>query len=113
MAKNRREPGAGDSEAGDLLIALSHELRREILQSMADGEAISPKGLSKRLAQPLSNVSYHVRILDRRSAIALVRTEPARGSVKHFYRLSLNAEWALKVLGIEPKTGGEEPTADG
>jgi hypothetical protein len=33
--------------------------------------------------------------------------------VKHFYRLSLNAERALKVLGIEPKTGGEEPTADG
>jgi hypothetical protein len=32
---------------------------------------------------------------------------PARGSVKHFYRLSLKAEWALKVLGIEPKTGGD------
>jgi DNA-binding transcriptional ArsR family regulator len=107
MAKNGHRSGAGDSEAGDLLVALRHELRREILQSMADEEEVSPKGLSKRLAQPLSNVSYHVRILDRRGAIALVRTMPARGSVKHFYRLSLKAEWALKVLGIEPKTGGE------
>jgi DNA-binding transcriptional ArsR family regulator len=107
MDKNGDKSGGGDSEASDLLVALRHELRREILQSMADDKAISPKELAQRLGKPLSDVSYHVRILDRRGAISLVRTTPVRGSVKHFYRLSLKAEWALKVLGIEPKAGGE------
>jgi hypothetical protein len=34
-------------------------------------------------------------------------------SMQHFYCRSLDAEWALKVLGLERKAGGEEPTAEG
>ena len=82
----------------DLLVALRHPLRRRILRVMADGRAISPRELSNVLGQPLSNVSYHVRVLSARAAINLVKTKPARGSVQHFYRSAVEAPWARQVL---------------
>src|ERR1700742_3128765 len=51
------------SDDNDLLTALRHPLRRRILRRMDDDEAISPRELSRLLAEPLSNVSYHVRVL--------------------------------------------------
>jgi DNA-binding transcriptional ArsR family regulator len=89
----------------DLLLALRHPLRRRILREMADGEAISPRELSERLRQPLSNVSYHVRVLAERAVINQVRTTPARGSLQHFYRSALDAPWARQVLGLGEKEG--------
>jgi DNA-binding transcriptional ArsR family regulator len=88
-------------EEADLLRALRHPLRRRILREMADGEAISPRRLSTVLQQPLSNVSYHVRVLAECDAVTLVRTAPSRGSVQHFYRSRVSAPWALQVLGLE------------
>jgi DNA-binding transcriptional ArsR family regulator len=87
-------------EESDLLRALRHPLRRRILREMADGKTASPRGLSNRLRQPLSNVSYHVRVLAECRAITLVRTRPARGSVQHFYRSTVKAPWALQALGL-------------
>lgn len=55
------------SDDNDLLVALRHPLRRQILQAMADGEAVSPLELSLELRQSLSNVSYHVRVLADRA----------------------------------------------
>jgi DNA-binding transcriptional ArsR family regulator len=88
------------SDDNDLLVALRHPLRRRILRQMADGEAISPRELSDALQQPLSNVSYHVRVLARCAAVTLVRTKPARGSVQHFYRSGVDAPWARQVLEL-------------
>jgi len=87
------------TEETNLLRALRHPLRRRILREMADGGELSPRGLSDRLRQPLSNVSYHVRVLAECRAITLVGTRPARGSVQHFYRSTVEAPWALQVLG--------------
>lgn len=53
----------------------------------ADG-AISPKDLSDSMGKPLSNVSYHARILVECDAIQLVDTQPVRGSVQHFYAVT-------------------------
>ncbi len=86
------------SDDHDLLIALRHPLRRRILREMADGKAISPRELSNELQEPLSNLSYHVRVLARRGAVTLVKTKPARGSVQHFYRSTVEAPWARQVL---------------
>ncbi len=83
-----------------LLVALRHPLRRRILREMAAGEAISPRELATALRQPLSNVSYHVRVLAECAVITLVRTKPARGSVQHFYRSAVDAPWARHVLGL-------------
>jgi DNA-binding transcriptional ArsR family regulator len=83
-----------------LLVALGHPLRRRILRAMADSEPASPRELSETLAQPLSNVSYHVRVLVQNEAVTLVRTEPARGSIQHFYRSNVQAPWAQEVLAM-------------
>ncbi|HEY2717956.1 MAG TPA: helix-turn-helix domain-containing protein [Solirubrobacterales bacterium] len=88
------------SDDNDLLTALRHPLRRRILRRMDDRDAISPRELSQMLDEPLSNVSYHVRVLVDCSAVTLVDTQPVRGSMQHFYCSSIDAPWARQVLGI-------------
>jgi DNA-binding transcriptional ArsR family regulator len=90
----------------DMLIALRHPLRRRILRLLADGKKRSPRELAAALRTPLSNVSYHVRVLAERSAVKLVETQPSRGSVEHFYRSAVEAPWARQVLGLGRKDGG-------
>jgi predicted transcriptional regulator len=100
------------SDDNDLLVALRHPLRRGILRRMAGKEAISPRELSNALRQPLSNVSYHVRVLVDCAAISLVNTKPVRGSMQHFYRSAIEAPWARQVLGLneDGSPPGESPT---
>jgi DNA-binding transcriptional ArsR family regulator len=93
------------TDDNNLLVALSHPLRRQILREMADGKIISPLELSNKLRQPLSNVSYHVRVLARCAAVTLVDTQPTRGSVQHFYRSTVAAPWAQQVLGLRESEG--------
>jgi DNA-binding transcriptional ArsR family regulator len=68
-----------------LVKALVHPLRQRILHELGDDPA-SPSQLAERLAEPLGNVSYHVKILRECKAIELVRTTPVRGALEHFYR---------------------------
>lgn len=71
-----------------LARALNHDLRVRILDLMArDVEPISPNLVSMALREPLGNVSYHMKVLLKDcGAIELVRTEPRRGAVEHFYQ---------------------------
>ncbi len=96
------------SDANDLLVALRHPLRREILREMAAEEAISPREIAGTLGQPLSKVSYHVRVLAERGMIALVRTKPVRGSTQHFYRTAIEEPWARQILGLTEEKGKSE-----
>jgi DNA-binding transcriptional ArsR family regulator len=93
MAPGRR------SRTHELLVALRHPLRRQILQEMEGGEPASPRDLATALKHPLSNVSYHVRVLVDCGVLTLVRTRQVRGSTQHFYRSSVEDEWAQAVLG--------------
>jgi DNA-binding transcriptional ArsR family regulator len=80
----------GGSPHQDVLKALNHPLRRRILRSLHDGGGPrSPIQLSRALRVPVSNVSYHVRVLRDRGVVALVSTRPVRGSSEHFYASSL------------------------
>jgi DNA-binding transcriptional ArsR family regulator len=100
------------SDDNDLLTALRHPLRRRILRRMDEEDAISPRDLSRLLGQPLSNVSYHVRVLVDCGAVTLVDTQPVRGSMQHFYCSAIDAPWARQVLGIsetEDEGQGEKP----
>jgi DNA-binding transcriptional ArsR family regulator len=105
------------TDDNELLIALRHPLRRQILRAMAEQDPISPRQISDELRQPLSNVSYHVRVLADCGAVTLVDTAPVRGSMQHFYSPAIEEPWALAVLGLsensEPDAGGEdaEPAA--
>lgn len=71
----------------DVLTALQHPLRRRILRHLSRPEhsPLSPREVSEELGHPLSNVSYHIRVLRNCRAVTLVRTKPVRGSVQHFY----------------------------
>jgi DNA-binding transcriptional ArsR family regulator len=95
-----------------LLAALSHPLRRRILRLMEVEQPISPRELAILLEHPLPNVSYHVRVLADCEAVALVFTEPVRGSMQHFYRPSLEPPWARRILELEEREDqppGETP----
>src|SRR3954467_14001787 len=46
----------------------------------------SPKEISEQIETPLSNVSYHVRVLDELGLVEIVEEESVRGSVAHFYK---------------------------
>jgi len=90
----------------DLLVALRHPLRRRILREMADGKKRSPRELAAVLRTPLSNVSYHVRVLAEKSAVTLVETKPSHGSVLHFYRSAVKTPWAQQILGLGERDCG-------
>ncbi len=90
------------SDAGEideaLLRAISHPLRQRLL-GMLDGRTASPNELARELDLPLGRVSYHIRLLHDLGAIELLRTEPRRGALEHFYqavtRISFSeADWA-------------------
>ncbi len=91
----------GSATTDDLLTALGHPLRRRILREMATGGRSSPRELAANLEQPLSNVSYHVRVLVDCDVLRLVGTRAVRGSTQHFYRASVEPEWARTALGME------------
>ena len=94
------------SDDNELLVALRHPVRRDILRVMAGEKAISPRQIASALHQPLSNVSYHVRVLADCGAVSPVGTKPVRGSMQHFYRIAIEAPWARQVLGLPPKEDG-------
>lgn len=95
MAQTRTTP---EGITQQLAKALAHPLRVRILTSLHKGIS-SPNQLSQELGEPLGNVSYHVKTLLEYDCVELVKTEPRRGAVEHFYRATerpflSDAEWA-------------------
>jgi DNA-binding transcriptional ArsR family regulator len=82
MAQTRTSP---EGITQQLAKALAHPLRVKILTSLHNGVS-SPNQLSQELGEPLGNVSYHVKTLLEYDCVELVKTEPRRGAVEHFYR---------------------------
>jgi DNA-binding transcriptional ArsR family regulator len=82
-----------------LVKALGHPLRQRLLILLHKYGEASPRELALRCGEPLGNVSYHVRILKDNDCVELVRTEPRRGAVEHFYRATArpildDTQWA-------------------
>ena len=75
----------GETPEARIAKALAHPLRAQILQRL--GERVSSPGdLADELGAPLGVVSYHVRMLRDYHCVELVRTEPVRGALQHFYK---------------------------
>jgi DNA-binding transcriptional ArsR family regulator len=113
MAGRKARPKTAKREAGSrsadqrIIKALGHELRVEILAILNDRMS-SPNQLSKELDEGLSQVSYHVKVLKDFDMIELVKTEPRRGAVEHFYRASSKVfipSWVLKLLPASAQRG--------
>jgi len=69
-----------------LVKAVAHPLRVEILETMVSHGELSPAQIAKKLDRPPGNVSYHVNVLRDCEVLELVRTEPRRGALEHYYR---------------------------
>jgi DNA-binding transcriptional ArsR family regulator len=78
--------------------ALAHPLRARILQHLGERIA-SPVELADALDAPIGVVSYHVQMLCQYECAELVRIEPRRGALQHFYRA---AEGARADEGLWP-----------
>ena len=95
MAQTRTTP---EGITQQLAKALAHPLRVRILTTLNRGIS-SPNQLAQELDEPLGNVSYHVKTLLEYDCVELVKTEPRRGAVEHFYRATeraffSDADWA-------------------
>ena len=89
-----------------LVKALAHPLRVEILTILNERMA-SPNELSKQLDEGLSQVSYHVKVLKDFDTIEMVKTEPRRGAVEHYYRATARAfftdrDWQTLPESVKP-----------
>lgn len=100
--------GNRDKMAADLrpMKALTHPLRIKILEILSERMA-SPNELSKELREPLGNVSYHVKTLLKFDCIELIKTEPRRGAVEHYYRATTKGfladrDWADVPDSVKP-----------
>lgn len=69
-----------------MLRALAHPLRVEILRLLEEGPS-GPNRIADRIGEPLANVAYHVKVLDKCECIEFVETIPQRGAVEHIYKL--------------------------
>src|SRR4051812_37071229 len=107
---DRTRPPGETSEAR-IAKALAHPLRARILQRLGERVA-SPGDLALELGAPLGVVSYHVRMLRDYDCVELVRTEPRRGALQHFYRATarpnLDADqWRTLPAGLRTELCGE------
>ena len=73
-----------DKDARRLNKALSHPVRMRAMIALS-GRVASPSELSRELEEPIGVVSYHVKQLLELKCVKLVRTEPRRGAVEHYY----------------------------
>ncbi len=80
--------------------AFVHPLKLRILALMAEPPpppaapedrpeaSWSPNSLCIAVGEPLGNVSYHVRHLEKAGLIELVATKQRRGALEHYYTLA-------------------------
>jgi len=80
------------------LRLLAHPTRVAILRHLLVAGESSPSKLAAALSLPLTNVSYHVRVLREAKWLRVVRRVPRRGAIEHRYRLC-NAQLTEVLLG--------------
>src|ERR671917_968651 len=102
---------AGETSEARIAKALAHPLRARILQRLGERVA-SPGRPSDELGAPLGVVSYHVRMLRDYDCVELVRTEPRRGALQHFYKATARPnldddQWRTLPSGLRGELTGE------
>jgi DNA-binding transcriptional ArsR family regulator len=108
---NSRNRPPGETSEARIAKALAHPLRARILQRLGERVA-SPGDLAVELGAPLGVVSYHVRMLRDYDCVELVRTEPRRGALQHFYRATARPnfdedQWRTLPSGLRRELSGE------
>lgn len=94
-----------------LIKALAHPLRVQAL-GILNQRVASPVEIARDLGEPLANVAYHVKILEDNDCIELVRTEPRRGALEHYYRARMRP-WFSKRDWKQLPTSGRQTISSG
>src|SRR6201994_1666711 len=81
---NSSSPSAGEPIDQNLVRALAHPMRVQILEAL-QGRTASPTELARQFRESLGVVSYHANALLDVDCIVQVRTQPKRGTIEHFY----------------------------
>jgi DNA-binding transcriptional ArsR family regulator len=87
----------------DLLRSVGHPMRIAILEHVDGVGEASPRAFTKFHQATLAAASHHFRILARAGLIQLLRTEPRRGAVEHFYVLSGRGRAVLGWMKTAPR----------
>src|SRR4051795_13535274 len=108
---NSRNRPPGETSEARIAKALAHPLRARILQRLRRRGA-GPGPPAGELGAPLGVVSYHVRMLRDYDCVELVRTEPRRGALQHFYRATARPnldedQWRTLPAGLRKELSGE------
>src|SRR6201991_1832616 len=108
---NSRNRPPGETSEARIAKALAHPLRARILQRLGERVA-SPGDLAAELDAALGVVSYHVRMLRDYDCVELVRTEPRRGALQHFYKATArpqleDEQWRTLPSGLRRELAGE------
>src|SRR3954447_4194053 len=108
---NHRSRPPGETSEARIAKALAHPLRARILQRLGERVA-SPGDLAVELNAPLGVVSYHVRMLRDYNCVELVRTEPVRGALQHFYKATArpnfdDTQWRKLPAQLRRELAGE------
>ena len=102
--RKRREAAKKLTLNQRLIKALAHPLRVKLLAFLNEGEW-SPSELSEELSEGLSQVGYHINVLEDFEMIELTKTEPRRGAVEHYYRAVERAYIPSEMAKRIPKSG--------
>ena len=89
-------------DLADLLRSVGHPTRIAILEHVDEVGEVSPRAFTRSHRTPLATASHHVRILAQAGLTQLIRTEPRRGAVEHFYVLSDRGKAVLRWLQTAP-----------
>jgi hypothetical protein len=57
---------------------------------VTQGDPIGLREIADTLRQPLSNLSYHARVLAEHDAITMIDQAPVRASMQHFYVVTID-----------------------
>jgi predicted transcriptional regulator len=78
----KAQPG----NATRVIETICQPLRLAALRYIVESpEPISPSEVARGMCENASLVAYHIRVLAKHRVVKLARTEPSRGSKKHFY----------------------------
>lgn len=84
-----------------LFDALGSEPRMTVLGLFEpEGAELSAKEVAAKVGWPLSNTSYHVKILRNGGLIRTVREEPRRGAVEKYQGLTPAGRIALGLVEV-------------
>jgi predicted transcriptional regulator len=102
-----KERGDDSRRRAELISALDHPVRRQILRLILDRGRISPVEIAKELDMPLGGLSYHVRILCDRHAVEPAGTRRVRGAIQHFYETAIEGDPPIEALLEETREADE------